>query len=131
MYKPLLKLQISAFKIFIIYNYHTIGCRDAKPVDIKHLTASGSLSLYPPQHGDMMKASGGWCADVNTSSTSFLQLDFGKNTFICSLITTGSSSREAWVTKYTLKYSLDGIYWMSVKDMNGVDKVSILDFLID
>ena len=54
--------------------------------------------------------SGGWSARRNDVKQ-YLQVQFGKWLMITKVATQGRQDRSQWVTKYTLSYSYDGVWW--------------------
>ena len=70
-----------------------------------HRAANGRLHLKKGSG-----RTGAWSARFN-SPNQWLQVDFGKMAKLDALATQGRPGVNQWVTKYTLSYSRDGIFW--------------------
>ena len=53
---------------------------------------------------------GSWAAGTNNVNQ-YLQVKFGKWMKITKVATQGRQDDAEWVTKYTLSYSYDGVWW--------------------
>ena len=86
------------------------------------LTASSVLDPFTPENGRLHSYEkpgtlnkpgpfGGWRASSNGRDGSWFQVDFKNWTKVTRISTQGSSSFLEWVTKYTVSYSYDGIFF--------------------
>ena len=72
----------------------------------KQLSQSKSfIQLSSPAWG-RLNGPKAWCASIALFylSTTFIQVDFLKATWVTDIETQGSEHHNAWVTRYTLKY---------------------------
>jgi len=70
-----------------------------------HRAANGRLNFKPGSG-----RTGAWSAQ-RLDQNQWLQVDFQKVVKIDKFATQGRSGANQWVTKYTLSYSRDGIFW--------------------
>ena len=67
---------------------------------------------------------GGWIAEPNKEENSWFQVDFGRWTKVTGISTQGRQGFFLdWVTKYSVSYSYDGIFFLDYKENGDVAKV--------
>ena len=70
------------------------------------------------------KNDGGWIAEPNKEENSWFQVDFGRWTKVTGISTQGRYGFfPNWVTKYSVSYSYDGIFFIDYKENGDVAKV--------
>lgn len=82
--------------------------------------SNGRLHFFP-KFGQI----GGWVAE-NIIGSSWFQVDFGRWTKVTRISTQGRQDADAWVIKYRVSYSYDGVFFKYYKENGGDIKVSIL-----
>ncbi|KAL9978603.1 hypothetical protein ACROYT_G016139 [Oculina patagonica] len=65
-------------------------------------------------HSDS-KGYGAWASKTDDDKQ-WLQIDFGELVQVTKVATQGRQNSDAWVTKYTLSYSVDGMHWAEYKE---------------
>ena len=65
----------------------------------------------------------GWCAYTPGGSNDWLQVDLGKEFYVCAVSTQGGKDGDKTVTAFKLSYSSDGSIWTTYKDGNGIERV--------
>lgn len=64
-----------------------------------------------------------WASKDNKDPDDYLQIDLGRLYMVCGVRTQGTAySHLEWVTTFKLRFSLDGLQWVTYKE-NGKDKV--------
>ena len=66
----------------------------------------------------MLTAAGSWCAAQNNVGE-FLQAEFEEVKTITRMAVQGHHSAGEWVSKISLKYSIDGAYWYNYSLTSG------------
>ena len=105
-----------------------LGMQNGKLPD-SVITASSQLNAYyGPANARLhfQGASGrypSWIPAKNNFQQ-WLQVDFGVETQVTRIETQGNHDHNYWVKTYTLRYSLDGLYFYQYQPHSGVTKVS-------
>ncbi len=110
-------------------DFYQLGMEDGRIKD-DQLTASSEWSHeyrthfgrlnQPEQSGQ----SGHW-ASRDKDQNQWIQADLLLHQLVVGVILQGSDSHNQYVTKYKVAYSLDGVTWQNVQDIQGNDKVSL------
>ncbi|XP_078348205.1 uncharacterized protein LOC144633246 isoform X1 [Oculina patagonica] len=103
---------------------------ESHAIDDKFLTASSSSLLADAGRGrlhlfaNFLQDDGGWIADDNDKYGSWFQVEFRSWTKVTRISTQGKQADDewnmAWVTKYHVTYSYDGIFFNDYEE-NGKD----------
>ena len=80
--------------------------------DAKHSPARARLNIQADSYGV-----GAWSAKANDDKQ-WLQIDFGELVRVTKVATQGRQDADQWVTKFSLSYSMDGVYWAEYKEMS-------------
>ena len=88
------------------------------------LTGSSTLSAGTDASKARLYGASAWCAKVNDPNQ-FIDVDLGSVWRVTRVDVQGNPNADQWVTKYTLKYSLNRIDWLvERKDGRPTEKVS-------
>uniref|UniRef100_A0A1W7RAG6 Hemocytin n=1 Tax=Hadrurus spadix TaxID=141984 RepID=A0A1W7RAG6_9SCOR len=85
-------------------------------IDLSQITVSSQRSLSG-KNRIQLNGTGAWVPSLITDA--YVQIDFGTAMFISAIVTQGENGAESWVTKYSVKYSLDGKAWYDIKEGNS------------
>ena len=96
---------------------------DTNTIPDSQMTASSHYLAYYPYLGRLHETRGerGWCADIDSTDTDYLQVDAGRSFYICAVATQGKGT-GGYVTSYKLSLSTDGVNWNVYKE-HDEDKV--------
>lgn len=120
----------------LLIDCHAIGMEDHNITE-SQITASslqnGATNARLNFKPTNLLATGAWCAAPDDTSQPWLQIDFQDKVTLSQVAIQGrfydgsavSSSFFHWVEKYSLNYSLDGMYFKAYKQFDDV-KVSLL-----
>ena len=86
-----------------------LGMEDER-IEDKQLSHSKSFIQFSSPTWGRLKGPKAWCASIALFylSTTFIQVDFLKATWVTDKETQGSEYHNAWVTRYSLKYKDSG-----------------------
>ena len=127
----------SVFTWFLLIDCHAIGMEDHNITE-SQITASslqnGATNARLNFKPTNLLATGAWCAAPDDTSQPWLQIDFQDKVTLSQVAIQGrfydgsavSSSFFHWVEKYSLNYSLDGMYFKAYKQFDDVKVSSLL-----
>lgn len=79
-------------------------------IPVSSSSASSSKPSHEPEKAKLLSDEGSWCAG-QIQVNEYLQLDFGMTMMLTGISSQGHHSRDEYVTKYRLDYSVDGSVW--------------------
>lgn len=121
----------------LLIDCHAIGMEDHNITE-SQITASslqnGATNARLNFKPTNLLATGAWCAAPDDTSQPWLQIDFQDKVTLSQVAIQGrfydgsavSSSFFHWVEKYSLNYSLDGMYFKAYKQFDDVKVSSLL-----
>ena len=72
-----------------------------------------------------------WCsAPTHGIGTQYLQVDLLSVHILSGFSTRGAVIDKFWVSRYLVRYSLNGIDWILIKDYDGKDEVTLREFYV-
>ena len=79
-------------------------------IPVSSSSASSSKPFHQPEKAKLLSDVDSWCAG-QIQVNEYLQLDFGMTMMLTGIASQGHHSRDEYVTKYRLDYSVDGSVW--------------------
>ena len=94
--------------------YSPLGMEDGRITD-NQLSASTELSLYKrSRDANLARLNGRRCwIPQKNNANQWIQINFTEETVITGIVTQGRPDDDRWVTKYLVKFSLDGHSWLN------------------
>lgn len=106
-----------------------LGMEDGRIADHQITASSNYTWRGVASRGRLgIKASNGYYgAWVASTSWGWLQIDLGDVAMVTKVATQGRQDAGQWVTRYYLYYSIDGIHWVSLRNMHSIGEVCTLE----